>query len=663
MIKGKETIAPQRDCMLSLLHLLPMQDAVPDLLRIIHAVCAPIIPFETAVLVFVSTLQNGSKMFVYKAGEKNVEENPLPFSCRDIGDCKAMEVFEAETFRSRHPTFADLGNDTDQVCILPLHIPESNSLSTLVVFFSKDLSQGRIQIFARTISAALSIALSRIIKNKEMQKDASVIRKERDFMAMLLGIATLACTNANPTLIVDRMIGDVRLFFGVSDMALYLRRDDRFLVTCSLPESKNVTSDLPRSVTVPRSETLFAHCEISQGILFSSEELASHPNDPAVAFFSKKDSLVAYAYPLVDRNELLGVLVFFGSKSLDTCGAALEQIAGTLVPILRAYSVTEAEIPVENNLRSEYSEFLGKSPALLQILTQVDLVAPSDATVLLLGETGTGKELVARAVHRRSLRKEKNFITLNCAAVPRDLLESELFGHEKGAFTGAVKQHKGRFERAQGGTLFLDEVGELPLDLQPKLLRILQTREMERVGGQESIALDVRLVAATNRNLRQMVADGNFRDDLYYRLNVFPIRVPPLRERKEDIPLLVADYARRFAERMGKGKLSVPSAVMDWFCAQNWPGNIRELVNVIERAVIMSRGQSLVIPDIGEIPETDGKQFFDDERVEIIAAVKASNGVISGPRGAAQRLGLKRTTLLSRMKRLNLTVKSILENT
>ncbi|MBQ7608795.1 MAG: sigma 54-interacting transcriptional regulator [Desulfovibrionaceae bacterium] len=660
----KDSNMPQRDCMLSLLHLLPMQDDITELLRVVHAVCSPMIPFDFAVLILVSSLQNGSRMYFYDAGEKSVTEKPLPYACRDLGNCASVEVCGADVLRSHHQIFAECGRSTDQVCYLPLHIPESICLSTLLVFFPNDISLGRIRTFARTVSGAFSIALARILKRNEMQKGATAIRRERDFVAMLLSIATLACTQADPCLVVDRMVGEVRLFFGVRELALYLEHDGTALVTCSLPEGGRGAKEIPRVARVASGDTLLAKMTSAKGVLFSSEQLASCTSDPAVSFFRKERNYAAYAYPLSDREGTLGALVFFGENIEDNCDAAMEQMAGTLVPILRSVSFAQPQEGDEEIKRAEYSEFLGKSPALLRILTQVDLVAPSDATVLLLGETGTGKELVARAVHKQSFRKDKDFVTLNCAAVPRDLLESELFGHEKGAFTGAVKQHKGRFERAQGGTLFLNEVGEMPLDLQPKLLRILQTREMERVGGQESIALDVRLVAATNRNLKQMVADGQFRDDLYYRLNVFPILIPPLRERREDIPLLVTEYAQRFAKRMGK-TLSIPTPVMDWFCAQNWPGNIRELVNVVERAVIMSRGSALVVPEAGEL-QADLKSVDvdanDKERAEIIAAVRASNGVIAGPRGAAVRLGLKRTTLLSRMKRLNLTVKAILEN-
>jgi len=306
-----------------------------------------------------------------------------------------------------------------------------------------------------------------------------------------------------------------------------------------------------------------------------------------------------------------------------------------------------------------FEEIIGQSPALLEVLKQARIVAATDSTVLLLGETGTGKELVARAVHRLSARREKNFIKLNCAAVPSGLLESELFGHEKGAFTGAVNQKVGRIELADGGTLFLDEIGELPLELQPKLLRVLQDREFERLGGVRTLRVDVRIISATNRDLRRNVAEKKFREDLFYRLNVFPVQLPPLRERRSDIPMLVKHFVQKHAGLMGKKIESIPAETLEVLQNWNWPGNIRELENMIERMVILTKGVELAASPI-EL-ESDQRTGDDDltemEREHIIRILRDTNGVLSGVDGAASRLGLKRTTLQSMLKRFNIELR------
>ncbi len=309
-----------------------------------------------------------------------------------------------------------------------------------------------------------------------------------------------------------------------------------------------------------------------------------------------------------------------------------------------------------------FTDIVGGSPALRDALRQVEVVGPTDSTVLILGETGTGKELVARAIHDRSGRRERTIVKVNCAALPSALLESELFGHERGAFTHAIAQKIGRFELANGGTLFLDEVGELPLELQPKLLRVLQDWEFERLGGTRTIKVDVRLVAATNRDLAQMVRERRFRDDLYYRLNVFPIHVPPLRERPEDIEALVRHFVVRFAARMNRRIELIPPKTIEAMRRYSWPGNVRELENLIERAIILSPGQTLDVP-LGDVERRPSDGGFDDStasldwmtRVHVVRVLNEANWMVGGRRGAAVRLGMHRTTLQSLMKRLGLS--------
>ena len=307
----------------------------------------------------------------------------------------------------------------------------------------------------------------------------------------------------------------------------------------------------------------------------------------------------------------------------------------------------------------QFNHIVGNSPALESVLAEVQRVAPTDSTVLVLGETGTGKELIAHAIHNLSPRCGHPFVRLNCAAIPFDLLESELFGHEKGAFTGAVAQKVGRFEMADTGTLFLDEIGDLPLALQPKLLRVLQEQEFERLGSGRTHHINVRLVAATHRGLEDMVARNEFRSDLYYRLNVFPVLVPPLRERRADIRQLVPHFVEVFARRMGKHIEQISQATMDAFISYDWPGNVRELQNLIERAVI--RSDNGVLPNPLPIPHGITKPSVaslgtlqDHEAALISETIRAAGGMIGGPHGAAARLGLKRTTLVSKMKRLGI---------
>src|SRR5258708_19063649 len=407
------------------------------------------------------------------------------------------------------------------------------------------------------------------------------------------------------------------------------------------------------------------------------------------------------AVPLISRGRTLGVLTLgsrvensISADDVDFLMRAAGQIAIAIENALAYREIAELKdklaqekLYLEDEIRGEmdFEGIVGQSSALRHVLSLVETVAPSDSTVLLLGETGTGKELIARAIHERSRRKERTFVKLNCAAIPTGLLESELFGHERGAFTRAIAQKTGRLDLADQGTLFLDEVGDIPIEIQPKLLRALQEREFERLGSTHTRKVNVRLVAATNRNLEKMVADREFRSDLFYRLNVFPIRIPSLRERKEDIPLLVSYFVQKFAKQMQKQIESVPSAVMKGLTAWEWPGNIRELENFIERAVILTRGKALEVP-LTELRKTETETAIDpvvvnkkraarisftsgpeinagaaeDERKqpeEIIQALTACKGRVGGTDGAAIRFGISRTTLIYRMRRLGIYAK------
>jgi formate hydrogenlyase transcriptional activator len=342
--------------------------------------------------------------------------------------------------------------------------------------------------------------------------------------------------------------------------------------------------------------------------------------------------------------------------------ADLGNFAGAVFP--NVSEIEDQQLYLEPEISSAYcfGDIVGKSSALRRVLEQVAIVAPTDSTVLLQGETGTGKELIARAIHNLSSRRERAYVRMNCAAIPSGLLESELFGHERGAFTGALMQRKGRFELADGGSLFLDEIGDINLELQPKLLRAVQEQEFERLGSSKTIGVNVRLIAATHRDLGAMIREEKFREDLFYRFNVFPIEIPPLRERREDIPLLVSYFVSKLSRRMRKQINSISRQAMDDLTNCPWKGNVRELANFIERAVIVTQGQELQVP-MAMLPTSSDtviavsstSTFRQAESSVIIGALRAATGRIAGKGGAAERLGLKRTTLQNKIRRLGIT--------
>jgi formate hydrogenlyase transcriptional activator len=399
--------------------------------------------------------------------------------------------------------------------------------------------------------------------------------------------------------------------------------------------------------------------------------------DPTVEWTTLGEGMNSFSLlPLTSRGRVLGVVGLarreqnaFSQDEVEFVTQVANQVAIAIDNAL-AYrqiadlkdQLAQEKLYLEDEIRTEqgFEEIIGHSEALRAVLHQIETVASTGSTVLIYGETGTGKELVARAIHNLSPRSAKAFVKLNCAAIPTGLLESELFGHEKGAFTGAIAQRIGRFELAHQGTVFLDEIGEIPLELQPKLLRVLQEREFERLGSARTLRTDARLIAATNRDLAAMVDEQKFRGDLFYRLNVFPVRIPPLRDRQEDIPLLVRHFVQHFAQRMKKTIETVPSETMDALCHYHWPGNIRELQNVIERAVILSTGHILRVPLTELKPRAAPSPKKHDtlqeaERKLILAVLKDTGWVLSGPSGAAVRLGMKRTTLQHRMRKLGIS--------
>jgi transcriptional regulator with GAF, ATPase, and Fis domain len=439
------------------------------------------------------------------------------------------------------------------------------------------------------------------------------------------------------------------------------------------------TDVFPRELRVPIGSSL-------SGMAFKTREpvILERINDaryaPDTTNYLRRMGMQSGCWvPLIHHGEVIGALSVvskaearFGQREAEMLAQIAGQVAMAVDHAMAVKRIAELRdqlrqekqyLEEEINLERRFEDIVGESTGLRRVLKEIATVAPTDATVLIQGETGTGKELLARAIHRLSPRNERTFIKLNCAAIPAGLIESELFGHEKGAFTGAIGRKIGRLELAHEGTLFLDEIGELPLDLQPKLLRALQEREIERLGGSRTIQVNVRLIAATNRDLAKMVAEKTFRSDLFYRLKVFPVFAPPLRERTGDIPILVRHFVAAHSRRMGKVIKSIPEGTMQALIRWQWPGNIRELENFLERAVILTNGPVLYVP-LAEL-ETEGQENDGDaesesptlqaaEREHILKALRDAKGQIGGDDGAAAKLGLKRTTLNSKIKKLGI---------
>jgi formate hydrogenlyase transcriptional activator len=514
----------------------------------------------------------------------------------------------------------------------------------------------------------------------ELQSTQSELRTEKNRLKVLLDLTTGLVSPVNIRDALKTVIGTVRNITKSDFVGVGLPGPDDGVHSLDFV----VDEDAPNAEWRPQEEIRVF--PVAAGRAESKQDLPHSPTNgnsfPAAQFKT------VCARPLSGRGGASGVLVLgrrddrpFAQDDVDFIEQVSNQIGIALENSL-AYrqiadlteQLSQEKLYLEDEIRSEsnFEEIIGTSAELRRVLKLVETVAPTDSTVLIYGETGTGKELIARAIHNLSARREKTFVKLNCAAIPTGLLESELFGHEKGAFTGAVVQRIGRLELANNGTLFLDEIGDIPPELQPKLLRVLQEREFERLGSTRTISTNVRLIAATNRDLSALVDEGKFRSDLFFRLNVFPVSIPPLRDRVEDIPLLVRHFAEEFSRRMNKTIDGISSRTMDALCRYAWPGNIRELQNVIERAVIVSPGPALVVPFAELRTPARGKPepakplvestkrpavrsiLTDVDRDEMIRALKDAHGQVGGAHGAASRLGLKRTTFITRMKKLGI---------
>jgi len=536
-------------------------------------------------------------------------------------------------------------------------------------------SDGELE-FVGQVAAQVAVAVDNAVNYQNAQEYQRQLARERDRLQLLLEV-----TNA--------LVANLERKELLATICTALRRviDHEYTTLCLLDPATGTfrlrARELPGDPgpmlmdgEVPMDSPPGRALTLRKPVLIGREELARFSAEGS-RWLVSQGVQSALCVPLITHNRALGTLSVasvrdqaFTQEDVDLLSQVANQIAIAVENAI-AYrqieelkdKLAEEKLYLEDEIRTEYNfeEIIGESAALKRALREVETVAPTDSTVLILGESGTGKELIARAIHNLSARRARTFVKVNCAAIPTGLIESELFGHERGAFTGAIAQKIGRFELADRGTLFLDEVGDIPLELQPKLLRVLQEREFERLGSTRTVRVDVRLVTATNRDLSRMVAEREFREDLFYRLRVFPIHLPPLRERRDDIPLLVRYFVQKHSQRVNRRIETIPSEAMETLTHYAWPGNVRELENFIERAVILSPGPALQVrvaelkaPGDSGVVNPQNATLEAAEREHILRILNETNWVIGGPRGAAARLGLKRTTLQSRMQKLGI---------
>jgi formate hydrogenlyase transcriptional activator len=578
------------------------------------------------------------------------------------------------------------------ICALPL--TTAHRKLGAIIFGSKQVdtySPNQIGFVSQVVNY-IALAFDDALNFAALRRASEELRSKNDRLRLLLDVTNQVVSNLDLRDLLRAISQDVRRVMQCDYAGLSLpdAEDKQLrLYAVDFPEGKGfLQEDLVYPIEGSPSGTAFR----TMKPMTLQSPFTGWLHLPIVQIAVREDLKSFCFLPLISRNRALGTLVLarlrddaFSQDDIEFLSQVANQIALAVENALAYRQIRELKeqlskekLYLEDEIRTEmnFAHIIGNSAPLRKVLKRVETVAPTDSTVLIYGETGTGKELIARGIHDLSPRRSKPFVKLNCAAIPTGLLESELFGHEKGAFTGAIAQRIGRFEVANGGTIFLDEIGEIPLELQTKLLRVLQEREFERLGSSRTLRTDARLIAATNRDLEAMVSEQRFRSDLFFRLNVFPVHVPPLRQREGDIPLLVRHSAQQFSRRMNKQIETIPSAAMDALCRYHWPGNVRELQNVIERAVIISTGTALSV-DVADLKfpktshpeerpvaaksETNGalhNVLKETERQQILQALKRSNWVVAGPHGAAARLGMNRSTLQVRIRKLGISSRS-----
>jgi formate hydrogenlyase transcriptional activator len=564
------------------------------------------------------------------------------------------------------------------MCLLPLTSPRRRlGLLVFGTTHQKDYDPEDLKLMS-TVAAHVAVAVENALNFEEARSYQQLLARERDRLRLLLQVNNSVISHLELSDLFQAVSSALRDCFHHEYTGLWLFEENSPRLRCvgmDFPTNRGFIEKI-QSLDLTPAEVEEVRSRSPR--LINRKEIAQLP--PKFASPAQAENIhSAVIIPLVLGSKPLGILTLgstgesmFAQEELGLLLQVGDQVALAIENALAYEKVAEArnqlrteKTYLEDEIRYDHNleDIVGKSRALRETLSKAEVVGKTDATVLLMGETGTGKELIARLIHNHSSRRDHTFVKLNCAAVPSGLMESELFGHERGAFTGAVATKVGRFELAHYGSLFLDEVGDIALDLQPKLLRVLQEKEFERLGSTRTLKVDARLVAATNRDLSQMVASGEFREDLYYRLAVFPIQLPPLRERREDIPVLVEYFVARYASRMKKRIKEIPTQALQAMTEWTWPGNIRELQNIIERAVILTTGECLEVPLEELKPPRTGRtstnaarslNLREVEREAILEALRKTNGRIGGPGGAAALLGLKRTTLQSRMRLLNI---------
>jgi len=573
------------------------------------------------------------------------------------------------------------------ICALPL--TTAHRKLGAITFGSKQVdtySPNEVQ-FVSEVAGYIALAFDDALNLAALRRASEELQSKNDRLRLLLDVTNQVVSNLELRDLLHSISQDVRRVMQCDYAGLSLPDTENKqlrLYALDFPEGKGFFhEELVYSIEGSPSGTAFR----TMKPLTLQSPFAGWLDSPIAQIAVREGLKSVCCLPLISRNRAIGVLVLgrlrddaFSQADISFLSQVANQLALAVENALAYREIRELKeqlskekLYLEDEIRTEmnFTQIIGNSASLRRVLKRVGTVAPTDSTVLIYGETGTGKELIARAIHDLSPRSSKPFVKLNCAAIPTGLLESELFGHEKGAFTGAIAQRIGRFEVADGGTIFLDEIGEIPLELQTKLLRVLQEREFERLGSSRTLCTDARLIAATNRDLEAMVSEQKFRPDLFFRLNVFPVHVPPLRERQGDIPLLVRQFTQQFSRRMKKVMETIPSATIDALCRYHWPGNIRELQNVIERAVIISTPPVLSV-DVSDLrfpkdrstveqsasPKPTNGALHDvlkeTERGHILEALQYCNWVVAGPNGAAVRLGMKRSTLQKRMHKLGI---------
>ncbi len=671
LLEVSESIASHRD--------------LDELLHDLSQRLPPIVPFDYINVILHDSAREVMRLHILAAPasstirpglELPVDESPGGLVWKTQQPLMVADVALETRFPKLIPMLRE--NGVQSFCAVPLTTALRRLGAMGFGSFQKRTYQEAELNFMQQVAKQVAVAVDNVLHDESAQSAQRQLTHERDRMRLLLEVNNAVVSH----------LGLDDLFPAVSACLRKVIKHDGSSLVLYEPETRQYrvqVLDFTKNTSFIEEGQADPQCKGPSGVaittrkpaVFTAQELKNMATESKVCERLLDEGVKSLcSIPLLAHDRVLGALNVgrrredaFVQDDIDLLSQVVQQVAIAVENALAYRKITELKdklakekLYLEEEIRTEqnFEEIVGESPRLKQVLKQVEIVAPTDSTVLIQGETGTGKELIARAIHNLSGRRERTFVKMNCAAIPTGLLESELFGHEKGAFTGAIASKVGRFELAHQGTLFLDEIGDIPLELQSKLLRVLQEQEFERLGSTKTIRVDIRLVAATNHDLAAMVADKQFRNDLYYRLNVFPIVSPPLRGRQEDIPQLVRYFAQKFARRMNKHIETIPTDTMTALSRYHWPGNVRELENLIERAVILSQGTELHVP-LPELKATaiEGTSFVTTleaaEREHIVRALQAAKWIIGGPSGAAVKLGMKRTTLQSRMQKLGIS--------